>query len=186
MREIVLLLDVDGPLGDFHSEARSLANELFGLNLTVDDFVTWDVTDILPTQEMKEEMNSAIASPGFASRIMPQPGAVEAVNKLKQICEVIYLTTPHPESITWMRERQEWLSRYFKARHDDIIHAFKKQHVNGDIFVDDRPKNIYQWSAQRNSAHALLWDMAYNRTAKNINRVHSWDQVIDLVETLRQ
>ena len=82
-QKVVLLLDVDGPLGDFHSEARDVANSMFGLHLKLEDFSTWDVTDILPTQNMKDQMNAAIARPGFASRIKPQPGSVEAVRTLK-------------------------------------------------------------------------------------------------------
>ncbi|MGH6877089.1 MAG: 5' nucleotidase, NT5C type [Rhizomicrobium sp.] len=185
MRDVVLLLDVDGPLGDFHSEARNVANALFGLNLKLEDFITWDVTDILPTQEMKDKMNAAIAEPGFASRILPQSGAVEAVHTLKGMCEVVFVTTPHPQSPTWMRERQDWLRKHFDVAHDEIVHAFRKQHVIGDILVDDRPKTVRRWEVRHPGAHALLWDMPYNRTDKGFKRIHSWADVISIVDGLR-
>jgi 5'(3')-deoxyribonucleotidase len=185
MRDVVLLLDVDGPLGDFHSEARNVANEMFGLNLKLEDFVTWDVTDILPTQEMKDALNAAIAKPGFASRILPQPGSVEAVRELKQICEVVFVTTPHPHNPTWMRERQEWLHRFYTAAHDDIVHAFKKHHVRGDLLVDDRPKTIQKWEEWHPKSHALLWDMTYNRTSRGFKRIHTWPRLIEIVHALR-
>src|SRR5277367_4833513 len=131
MKDVVLLLDVDGPLGDFHSEARDVANRLFGRNYKVEDFHTWDVTDILPTQQMKDAMNAAIAEPGFASRILPTHESIVAVKELKKICEVVFVTTPHPHSPTWMRERQDWLRKHYDVSHDEIVHAFKKHHIIG-------------------------------------------------------
>src|SRR5271157_3943909 len=186
MDDVVLLLDVDGPLGDFHSEARDVANKLFKLNLTIDDFATWDVTGILPTQEMKDKMNAAIAEPGFASRILPTPESIEAVRELKKICEVVFVTSPHPHSPTWMRERQDWLRKHYNVNHDEIVHAFKKHHVIGDILVDDRPKTIAKWETKHSQAHALLWDMPYNRADLGFRRIRSWREVIWLVECLRE
>jgi 5'(3')-deoxyribonucleotidase len=186
MKDVVLLLDVDGPLGDFHSEARLVANKLFNLNLYIEDFVTWDVTDILPTQEMKDRMNAAIAEPGFASRIQPFPESIEAVRTLKELCEVVFVTTPHPHSPTWMRERQDWLRKHYDVKHDEIVHAFRKQHVLGDILVDDRPKTIGRWESKHPNALALLWDMPYNRTTRGFKRVRSWSQVIYTVQLLRE
>lgn len=184
--QVVLLLDVDGPLGDFHSEAMNVANKMFGLRLALEDFNTWDVTDVLPTQEMKDAMNRAIAEPGFATRILPQPGAREAVDELRSLCEILFVTTPHPKSPTWMRERQEWLQRHFRVEHQDIIHVFKKHHVVGDALVDDRPRTVEKWQARHRHGAGLLWDMAYNRGADGIRRVRAWDEVISLVRDLHQ
>ena len=134
---------------------------------------------------MKDELNAAIAEPGFASRILPQVGSVDAVRELRQICEVIFVTTPHMHSQTWMRERQDWLHRYYDIRHDEIIHAFHKQHVIGDVLVDDRPKTIARWEAKHPKAWALLWDMPYNRKDRGYRRVNSWSKVIELVQALK-
>ena len=185
MREVVLLLDVDGPLGDFHAHARDIANQMFKLDLNIEDFTTWDVTDILPTKEMKDKMNAAIAEPGFASMIKPFPESISAVHELKKLCEVVFVTTPHPHSPTWMRERQEWLRAHYDVRHDEIVHAFRKQHVIGDVLVDDRPKTVARWEEKHPKAWALLWDMPYNRTDRGFRRVDSWAKVIELVRSLK-
>ena len=180
----VVLLDVDGPLGDFHSEARDVANSIFGLSLKVEDFTTWDVTDILPTQEMKDRMNAAIAEPGFAMRIQPQPGSIEAVKTLKSLCEVLFVTTPHAHSLTWMRERQDWLRNHYDVGHEEIIHAFKKHHIIGDVLIDDRPKNIQKWTVHHPDSHAILWDMPYNRTSFGFRHMRTWEEVTALVKSI--
>jgi 5'(3')-deoxyribonucleotidase len=185
MRDIVVLLDVDGPLGDFHSEARNVANTLFGLDLKIEDFITWDVTDILPTKVMKDKMNAAIAEPGFASRIIPTQDSITAVDELRKICEVVFVTTPHPHSPTWMRERQDWLKCHYNASPVDIVHAFKKHHVVGDVLVDDRPKTVARWEERNPKSWSLLWDMPYNRTDRGFRRVDSWSKVTELVQSLR-
>lgn len=184
MNNIVALIDVDGPLADFHGEARTVANKLFNLDLRLEDFTTWDVTDILPTEEMKCEMRHAISLPGFASRLQPVAGSVEAINNLRELCEVVFLTTPHPVSHTWAKERQDWLKQHFGAAPDQIIQAFRKYHVKGHLFLDDRPKNVEFWQYYHPDGHSLLWDMQYNRTISHLKRVSSWDEVFLVIRSL--
>jgi len=177
-----LLLDVDGVLGDFHEAARDLINDLFGIRLEMSAFTTWDVTDVLPTAEMKAACNNGIAEPGFASSLKPFPEAQKAVEKLRSIpdVEILFVTTPHHISKTWMQERNEWLSHHFNARQDEIIHCFRKYAVAGHGLVDDKPDNVEKWGLHHPNGHALLWDTPYNRRESHLRRVVGWDEIVDL------
>ncbi len=182
---VIALVDVDGPLADFHGRAKDHINSKFGLNVTDSDFETWDVTAVLPTQAMRDQMNADIAMPGFASSLMPSPGSQDAIESLRSVSKVLFVTTPHPESKTWMRERQDWLAKHFGAKPHDIIHIFDKSHVLGDMLLDDKPSNVELWQKRHPQAAGLLWDMLYNRDVNHLTRVNSWETVLDIVRRIK-
>ena len=177
-----LLLDVDGVLGDFHRAGRDLIYRLFRLDLQMEDFVTWDITDVLPTKEMKDACNHGIAQPGFATNIQPFPEAREAIQEIRLMAdvEILYVTTPHHISKTWMQERNEWLIHHFGASIDEIHHCFRKYAVAGDALVDDKPAHIEQWGSHHPGRHALLWNTPYNQRETHLKRVHHWNEVLAL------
>lgn len=175
-----LLLDVDGVLGDFHLAARDLIHRKFGLDFPMEKFLTWDVTSVLPNQEMKDSCNQHFAEPGFATSLTPFPEAQEAVKEIRSIedVELLFVTTPHHISKTWMQERNEWLAEHFGAKQDEVIHCFRKYAVIGHALVDDKPANIKEWSSHHPGGHALLWGTPYNSNETELNRITSWEEVI--------
>ncbi len=180
------LIDVDGVCGKFHEKARLGIKEVFGLDIPLEDFKSWDVTSVLPTQEMKDRLNAHIAEPGFAITMEPYPEAQAAVTEIRSIVPVRFVTTPHMVSRTWMQERREWLIERFQATHQEIIQAHDKIEVVGGLILDDRPKNVRRWGEHHPGRKALLWDQPYNRgeESASLRRVTSWDEVIEEVKKL--
>lgn len=180
------LIDVDGVCGKFHDKARVLIKEIFGLDIPLEDYKTWDVTGVLPEQEMKDRLNAHIAEPGFAITMEPYPEAQNAITEIRKIVDVRFVTTPHMVSKTWMQERREWLMEKFQATHQEIIQGYDKIEVVGGLFLDDRPKNVRRWKEHHPGRVALLWDQPYNRAEEShgLHRVTSWDEVIELVKRL--
>lgn len=181
-----ILLDVDGVLADFHTAARTLMLRLFGKEIPMEDFRTWDVTSVLPTQEMKDACNRGIAEPGFAASLDPFPEAQAAVKMMRADPDVepLFVTTPHRFSKTWMHERTEWLRHHFDASHDEIFHCFRKYAVAGHLILDDKASNVASWQLHH-PGHGLLWDTPYNRDEGGVRRVASWSEVISLTKCAR-
>lgn len=171
MKRKRVLLDVDGVLADFHSAAVDLMEALFGLRIPIERFVTWDVTDVL-NKVQRDECNAAIARPGFATSIKPCKGATEGVLELRSFAEVLFVTSPHVMSPTWAHERTEWLRRHFDASHGEVIHAFRKHSVSGDVFLDDKPSNVLDWQEHNLNGIGLLWDTPYNRLEGRHAEIH--------------
>lgn len=181
------LFDVDGVCGKFHDKARVLIREMFGLDLPLEAYTKWDVTSVLPSQQMKDELNAAIAEPGFASSIEPYPEAQRAIAELRMIVPIRFVTTPHVVSKTWMQERREWLIHRFKAEHREIIQGHEKVEVAGGLFVDDKPSHVRNWGEHHPDGISLLWDQPYNRSpdeSAGLRRVTSWDEVIEVAKKL--
>lgn len=180
------LVDVDGVCGKFHEKARALIKEIFNLDLPLDAYTGWDVTSVLPEQEMKDRLNAAIAEPGFAITMEPYPEAQKAIAEIRSLVPVRFVTTPHMVSKTWMQERREWLMERFQATHQEIIQAYDKVEIAGGLFLDDRPKNVRNWGKHHPDGVSLVWDQPYNRSseADGLRRVTSWDEVIEEAKKL--
>lgn len=180
------LVDVDGVCGMFHDKARILIKELFNLDLPLEAYTSWDVTSVLPDQDMKDRLNAAIAEPGFAITMEPYPEAQKAIAEIRQHVALRFVTTPHMISKTWMQERREWLIERFQATHQEIIQAYDKIEIVGGLFLDDRPKNVRRWAEYHPERVSLLWDQPYNRAQESdgLRRVTSWEEVLDEVRKL--
>jgi len=178
-----ILLDVDGVLGDFHGAANKLIFDLFKLDIKPEKFITWDVTDVLESKEMKDDLNHEITKPGFCSSIEPYQEAMEAVRQLREIgtCEIVFVTSPNKNGIQWVHERDAWLIKHFEAKYEEIIHVYNKRLVSGNLLIDDKPKNIEEWTTANPQGKALLWDQPYNKYS-SLERVDNWNDIVDLIE----
>jgi len=177
-----VVLDVDGPLTDFHAKARGVMAREFGYDLPMSAYKEWDVTSVLPTQAEKDRMNELIAQPGWASSMVPNPEAVEAVRRMKDYgADILFATAPHPNSPTWKEEREAWLIEHFGAHHTDVAHIHRKDFLGGRVFVDDKPSHVEGWRRNNPLGTAFLWMTTYNRSEEGFTFAPSWDPVVSLV-----
>ncbi len=179
-----VVLDVDGPLTDFHTKARGVILAEFGYDFPLSAYREWDVTSVLPTQAEKDHMNWLIAKPGWASSMIPDPAAMAAVSRMRELgADILFATAPHLESKTWKEEREAWLVHYFGAHHLEIAHIHKKDFLGGKIFVDDKPSNVRGWARSNMSGSAFLWRTYYNETERGLDFLESWKPVMQIVES---
>jgi 5'(3')-deoxyribonucleotidase len=183
----VILLDVDGVLADFHGGALRLIHELFGLERTLEDFKNWDYTSVLDDESQKEIMRREIVKPGFIANLDPYPGAEECVAQLRDMAEVVCISSPNHRAPTWAQERYEWLRDVLDFPLQDVILTNRKDLVPGSILVDDHPKTVIQWQNRWQKPLpevSYLWDRPYNRNAVVYPRLTSFDNLMETVEYL--
>ena len=183
MRQLKILLDVDGPIADFVSAAVRVVNDLGGLSITPDDVTDWEVADFLP-EGLRQDFWDRVTAEGFCSDLEPVPGAVEAIGHLMANHDVYFVTSDMATSKTWAWERREWLKNYLGVSSKRVVHAHAKYLVAGDVFVDDKPDHVESWRAQHLGGRALLWSMPHNVKAQNrrIETVTSWPDVLREVD----
>jgi len=184
MRRKRLLVDVDEVLADFHTPVFDLAAKLFGKKLTSEDFDTWDLFDHFPKAERKALFN-AMEQPGYCTSLPPLPGALEAIQELRNYVDVYVVTSPFP-SPTWVSERYAWLHEHFNFKPSEVITTSSKFVVAGDAFLDDRPDNVVDWLEAHPQKTGMLWHTPNTKTLVEHDslRVYSWEQVIQKVKAL--
>lgn len=174
----VILLDVDGVIGDFVGMICSILNRRFATNYTEADFMHWDLRTTLAPAESKW-LNEALQQEGIATVIDPYPGAKEFVEELKTIGTVLALTAPYQSSKTWPYERQQWLLKRFGLPMLSVPGEYKHM-FDGDFLIEDKLITVEQWADTRGT-EAILIDRPWNqdpRVRESYYRFSTYDRIV--------
>ena len=84
--------------------------------------------------------------PHIFSLMDPMPGAIDAMQKLSQHCNLYILSTAPWLNLTAWSDKLEWVQRYFGKREASIFYkrliiSHHKDLNRGDFLIDDREKN---------------------------------------------
>ena len=164
-KRIRILLDVDGVLADFVGHTMTLLDGL-GIRLPNngrDGFNTWDLLDVLPSNESRSRCAWGWRERGWCVSMPPYPGAQQAVANLRTHADIVFVTAPMPYAPNWMFERTQWLMKEFDAKAHEIVHTTGKHNVWGDVLVEDKPSNLEEWLAEHPNGTGILCDAPYNR-----------------------
>lgn len=178
----VLLLDADGVICDFIGAALLALRAESGVLVPRESITTWEIFDSVPEDLQKHKANvyGLLKARLGCFSMRPYDGAKDGVRRLKELAEVVVVTSPFPDSDTWMSEREKWLHSHFGIISHNVIHARAKHHVKGDIFVDDKTSHVVTWADAHPQGTALLWNMKYNEQDElpdNVSRVVGWGQL---------
>lgn len=118
-----LYLDMDGVLVDFQS-----------------------AVDTLSPAQLQAYQGRLDEVPGLFARMLPMPGALEAVALLRPHFQLYALSTASWHNPTAWSDKLLWIQRYFGAGPEGafykrLILSHQKQLNRGHFLVDDRDKN---------------------------------------------
>lgn len=195
MSKPILLLDVDGVLANFVDATLTALkhiamNHVLQPRYTHDDITTWGIFDSLSEHEhLRDATYNELKRPGGCLSIPVYPGAQAAVETLKELVDIVVVTSPFKGSETWVHERELWLEKHFGISHRDVIHTGRKELVDGDIFVDDKVDHVVKWAKDHPTKWALLWAQRYNEKGAlerqtNVRRVKGWEELIESVKDI--
>lgn len=178
---IRLAIDCDGVLANFTKGALSAYKVITGRTIDPNSLKHWLFTSHLEfeTAEQKELFHRALKAPGFAMSLEPLPGAKDAMKELRIIADVHVVTSPLSGSPTWAYERELWLSMHFGLPKSRIHHSEAKFVFSANIFVDDKPEHVREWSDYNPNGAAFLWDTPVNRQDTDLERLSSWEDLLD-------
>lgn len=182
-----ILLDCDGVIADFCSEALKIINRKTKRSRK-DRFephhvTQWDICQSIGMPELWPEVHKAARKKGFCSKIKPYSHAKHGVEKLRQLGEVFVVTSPI-SAPHWVHERTEWLKAHFEIPKSNVVHTDAKHVIVGNVLIDDKFENIESWVNHHDNGLGLLWDAPYNQSADwsvhcdNIVRVGNWDDAV--------
>ena len=124
MKKLIMYIDMDGVLVDFESALTKVSPEVL-------EKFTGEYDNI----------------PGIFALMDPMPGAIEAVDLLKEKYDLYILSSSPWENPTALGDKLAWVNKYFGGEGRENI-FFRKvifssvKHLNrGDILIDDRTAN---------------------------------------------
>ncbi len=172
MKKKTALLDVDGVITDFVGQL-----EHFGL-VNANNVTNWNVERAVDPA-LRRTLKALLKTDDFWYDMPFIPGALEGLRAFEQSnYKIVLLTAPYEDYKGFTCARQK-LQQSLKNEHAivaDLVITEDKHHVNGDIFIDDKPLNVELWQ-RMNKKTAYLFDQPYNQDA-DLNRVLGWQGII--------
>ena len=175
-----LLLDMDDVTVLMSPTWLRIYNEEWNDKVHVDDLTSWNTTEFV-----KPECGQAIYEiyhrDGFFLDLPEVPGAVEAINRLRDKGhEIVFVSHAPDQSATAHRDKYRWLAARFPwFTTENLILTKRKDLVRGDVLFDDGP--IYLESFQKHQHFdepdqiTVAMDRPYNKDVVANCRVHMPD-----------
>ena len=166
-----ILVDVDGPLGDFLAPTFEAIFRVTGRRFGVADHTSgWDVfTGLGLTEGEVDVVIRSMEVPGFCLGIPVVEGAREGMEALRAFADVWAVTSPFGGE-HWMHERDAWLVKNLGFRKKDVLHVRSeaKHGVHGDMLVEDKITTLRSWAEHHPQGIPVLYEYPYNKN-------HGWD-----------
>lgn len=183
MRKLKLALDCDGFLANFAAGVLSVVEEVTGRHYDLTDIGEFDFAKALGLSASESRaVKEAIGSRrGFCASLAPYPLARQGVRRLRELGDVVCVTSPWDTNPWWRAERESWLALHFGI--DVVHHADDKTGYEADVFVDDRAKHVRAWSSAWPGRTAVFWRTLHNTSEVvpvGAHSIGSWDALYDL------
>lgn len=179
-----VLVDVDDVLADCHTPMIKLANDIAGTNFEPSDFTDWDLFKDPRIIPYADEIWRCIYGKGWFLSLSPLDHSVRAVWRLAMFSEILILTSsldaPH-----YHHERNAWLKMHLGVDRRHIVYTHSKYLVDGDVFIDDKPDNIFSWIAEHPEGLGILFTTPMNGHDKRVHhrviRTRDWVMIEELI-----
>lgn len=168
-----ILIDVDGVTADLVTAVY----EAIDSDKDPKSLRQWDFLELL-SKEQESHARELMNSPDFWSGLPVIDGAKRAIKHLKDFGhQIVWVTSPWESCLGWETARRNWIRNNFGD--DDIVITRDKGHIQGDVFIDDKPQNVEEWKKANPQGKALLFDAPHNREVYHLS-TFSWRDVGDL------
>ncbi len=190
-----IAIDIDEVLVDFLGAFLEHHNRNFGTNYRREDFHAFGMHFTM-TEDLETIVSRlhAFNDTDEFKNILPMPDAIEAINRLAENHELVVVSS-RPETIH--DASREWVTQHFRGKfssfhfssHPHVARAAKQtkadlcELVKADYMIEDALDHALP-CAQR-GIKVLLFDTPWNQQAEmtlNMTRVHSWPEIVDVIE----
>lgn len=171
-----LLIDMDSVIVDLMSEWHKRYNQDYEDNLSVERLASWQ-TEQFVKPECGLKVYDYLDQPGLFLGLKPLPGAVEVLERLSRVHDVVLATSSRTFAYS---EKEQWVAQHLPfVGVRNLIFAHRKELIVGDLLFDDAPHNLLAFQATGRLAVAM--DYPYNRDLQ-LPRVASWLEFEAFVE----
>lgn len=149
-------------------------NNRHGTCVSVDDVDTWNIAEVFPTLT-KQQVFKPISENNFWGKLSHLPDAPEYLQKLIQDGHTVRVVTASAYE-TLPAKMDMFFREYPFLNWNDIIVAYDKRIIRGDVLIDDAIHNLKGAPYKK-----LLFHRPYNKTydaeGNGMVRVHNWKEV---------
>lgn len=166
---MLLNIDVDGVLADFHPAFCKMAITVLGREFPTTYAEFHEVEKALGIgDEEADRVWAEVCGPGYAATLEAVERGVSVVQRLCKRHDVAFVTSPLKKSPTWGYDRAQWIHQHFEGSKYAIVSTECKRRVDADLFIEDRADVVCEWLTERHDrgnhdAFAILYARPYNK-----------------------
>jgi len=185
----VVLVDCDDVVCQCLKGMAELSFKKTGVEVPLESLTKWDFFDTVSHPDhpdLRKWVEEKMQEPGWCYKLETFPEAVDGIRRLKEICELFFVTAPF-KGEHWPHERRTWLQEHFNMEHWRILQTSTKFLVRGELFIDDKIEHCIDWEKYGKEIGApgiaAIWDRPHNRDPKGdpFYRFTNWDSVVELI-----
>lgn len=175
----IILVDQDDVVTDFSGGFSTTWKKTYPnlLYIPLEQRKHYKMRDDYPP-ELHPLINEIYCRKGFYLNLPPMPGAIEALNTMRDIgLKVVICTSPPADLSHWELEKRAWINKYLGPGWE-MIATSDKTEVKGDYLIDDNPSVKGKFTP---SWEHIIFDQPYNAhiPGKRIKRDWSnWKDVL--------
>lgn len=179
MKRLTILVDADDTIECLAEAWLSVLNERYGTSVTVDDLTDWHVPKFFPSLT-QEEVYAPLREDATWDRVRPRRDAALYLQRLVEDGHAVFIVTATHHD-TYKAKMEKVILKYFPYIHrTDVIVAYNKKMVRGDVRVDDGVHNLEGCDGLK-----ILIDASHNRKydaeANDMYRVRCWDEAYRII-----
>lgn len=179
---MTILVDLDDTIEQLLKALVERANERFGRNATVDDVTDWSIVCAFPGIT-KQQILDFMRDADFWETVEPVPGAAEGLKHLMDEGHEVYIVTA-TEYEHVAEKMKGVLFRYFPfISWEQVIITCRKQMIRGDVLIDDGVHNL-EGGEYKKILVTAPYNRDYDAEANGMIRVHSWDEIIRIIDSM--
>lgn len=180
MRNVTVLLDMDGVITDTHNGFIERWKEIFPGTpyVSYEKLFSLCLEEVYPS-EHKDKISQVWMSRGLFYGLKPLSGALESIEEIRRLAkDVAICTSPTSKNRYASQEKYEWVrdnlgSDWLK----NLVLTRDKTRIKGDILIDDKPEIF---GAQEPIWEHILYTHPWNVGVKNLRRLtwNNWREVL--------
>jgi len=161
-----IILDLDGVIVDFYQRLILAYNERYPDDSLVVEDINCELEQLGP--ERADRLINIFNEPGWFKNLRPLPGTINIVSHYASAgYDIVICTAPARLSEGLINgnsaaEKFDWIQRHLPGWGNKVIITKNKEHVSGDIFVDDTPYQIINWCEAHPNGIGVLVDQPWN------------------------
>ncbi|MDP2628701.1 MAG: 5'-3'-deoxyribonucleotidase [Nanoarchaeota archaeon] len=180
MRRKIILVDQDGVLSDTEGGFRRQWKDNYPQIIC--PLPRFRKTSSLRgnfNKKFSPEIENILYAKGFAEKLTPVSGAIDAIKEMSQYHDVFICTTPLAKYQFNLSDKSKWVEQYLGEEwaRRKIIFVRDKTLINGDILIDDSP----EIKGLRNpSWEHIIFDQPYNVHIQGKRRIdwNNWKRIL--------
>lgn len=191
-KSLTILVDLDSIIIDLLRPWISFYNRTHQDNISIDDMTTYNLKNHTKKLRKAKDLYTFFEDHINYANCPVLPGASEGLRELSKDGHDIIISTAtagSTASIKWklVNKAAPWLHA------DNVMVGARKEKLNGDVFIDDAPKNIVKYRNAWPEAHILTIAYPYNKNCVTLvncyaqdhnNTVQAWEQMTNYIKKL--